>query len=54
VGAGELGQVLGRLDRVAVDEGDRGRALEQDHQVPEARLAHGDAGQGVLQHPVLG
>jgi hypothetical protein len=50
---GELGQVLGRLDGVAVDEGNSGRALEQADQVLVACLAHGDAGQGVLQYPVL-
>jgi len=48
---GEVTQPLGRLDHVALDEGDRGRALQQ---VPEllvqTRVGRGDLGQRVLHH----
>ena len=39
VGLGEVTQTLGGLDRVALDEGDRGRAVEQVVETLDARLA---------------
>ncbi len=54
IGAGEVTQALGRLDRVAGDERDRCRADQEFVQTRNARLRGGNPGQGVLHHGVLG
>ena len=51
VGLGEVAQSLGRLDHVALDEGDRRRPAEQPFQLRrDARLGRRELGQGVLDH----
>src|SRR4051812_47328692 len=51
---GKVTQTLGRLDHVAVDEGDRGRTGQQVVEAVDAHLGGGDLGQRVLDHGVVG
>ena len=51
---GKVTQTLRRLDHVAGDEGDSGRADEQVVEAGDARLLGGELGQRVLDHGVVG
>ena len=51
---GKVTQTLRRLDHVALDEGDGGRAGEEVVEAFDAHLGGGDLGQRVLDHGVVG
>src|SRR6185503_1915675 len=52
VGLGEIAKTLGRLDRVATDEGERGRTGEQRVEALDARVNGRPLRERVLRHGV--
>ena len=54
VGLGKVTQTLGRLDDVALDEGDRGRTGQEVVEAVDPRILRGELGQRVLDHGVVG